>query len=195
MRRSQNPYDDFYHRKKLGYILMQGGETGLFAGFFLFIAFGTAWYGLFFLVDAAKEIIVASITGAASLLTIIFGYMFQRERELELAAFQRWKELESAEHQVKEKNYSRIIERLAKYIRNSTENLDEFTTAHLYLCVIGSSEVVTASSNFIETKNFKDLDDLLKAMRKDLSMENSGDATNLTTKNLFPVQTTGGLSS
>src|SRR5438552_980664 len=168
-------------------LLIQRLLSGAIAVVFLLIVVGAAGYGLIVLVGAAKEILVVVIVVSASLLSAIFGYVFQRNKELEMAAVQRNKELELAQRKVMQDNYSRILERLAPYIRNPKQSSDDFSTAHLFTWVTGSAEVVRLSSTFMKAKDPESLDELLRAMRKDLMFYDSGSLQGVTTRELFPV--------
>lgn len=164
--------------------------TGLLTAVLLAVAISAAVYGLLVLATAAKEIIVAVITAAASLLSAVFAYAFQRAKDREMAAIQKHREMELAARRTKQENYSRILDRLAPYIRDPERAGDEFSTAYLQTWVAGSVAVLQGVQQFLERRDYQSLDMLLHAMRDDLSLEERGSdraLREITSKDLFPV--------
>lgn len=164
--------------------------TGLLAAVLLAVAIGATAYGLLVLAAAAKEIIVAVIAGAASLLSAVFAYAFQRAKDREMAAMQRHREIELATRKAKQENYSRILERLAPYIRDPERSGDEFSTAYLQAWVAGSVAVLRSTQRFLDRRDYQSLDSLLRAMRDDLTDEEGESAlalSELTSEALFPA--------
>jgi hypothetical protein len=175
----------------------------------LSIAIGAAAYGFIVFATLAKEILVSVIAGVASLLAVVFTYVFQRARELELASIvrekdlelaqvARAKELEMAERKLKQENYARILERLAPFVRQPDKAGDDFTTAYLYTWICGSADVVVLTNTFLKERNFTSLDNLLKAMRREFRLDNikihnvslpgftNEIPSSITSENLFP---------
>jgi hypothetical protein len=173
-----------YNRSSV--LLLQRTLTGILAASLLLTAVGAAAYGLIVLTNVAKEILVAVIAAAASLLSAVFAYVFQRNKELELASVQRDRELEIIQRKTMQENYTRVLEKLAPYVRNPNQGGDDFTTAHLFTWVVGSPKVVGLTSLFIHERTPENLDALLLAMRSDLALE-SWRLDEATTSGLFPV--------
>lgn len=172
-------------------------SAAILAGVFLLVAVGAAAYGLLVIAEAAADVIVAVITASATLFAAVFGYVFQRLKELELAAVQRRQELELQERNTKQENYKRVLEELAPFLRNPREEADAFTTAHLLTWVVGSPKVVMLTGELMTARNSGTLDNLLFAMRQDLEPDQRKGFTRpeeMTTKGLFPVpEPKGGL--
>lgn len=166
---------------------LERGIVGQVAAFFFFVSVIAAAYGVVVLLGTAKEILVAVIAAAATLLSAIFGYLFQRTKELELAWLHRKQELEFQQRRVTQENYGRIIQGLASFIRNPKQSADDFATAHLFTWVTGSPEVVLLTLEFIEQPNPSILDRLLLEMRRDLSLETDRNLLELSTAPLFQV--------
>lgn len=200
MRDIMHPRHDAYeHRSSSGWLAL----------FLLTVAVAATLYGLIVLGSAAKEILVAVIAASASLLSAVFAYAFQRARDMEKAARQRERELESAAIQrerelelaairhrreldlaakkIKQDNYTRILEKLAPYIRNPTAAGDEFTTAYLHAWVVGSIDVLREVDEFLKKRDWKSLDRLLGAMREDLALELGESLEGLSSIDLFPT--------
>lgn len=164
--------------------------TGLLAAVFLAVAIGATAYGLLVLAAAAKEIIVAVLAAATSLLSAVFGYAFQRAKDREMATMQRHREIELATRKAKQENYSRILERLAPYIRDPDRSGDEFSTAYLQAWIAGSVAVLQGTQQFLDQRDYRSLDALLRAMRDDLTDEEWGSSRalqDLTSETLFPA--------
>ena len=128
------------------------------------------------------------VAACASLLAAIFTYVFQRAKDVELDTIQKRKELELAERRTKQENYTRVLERLAPYIREPTEKAADFTTAYLHTWVVGSHTVLKCIYDFLNEPNDKVLDALLRAMRADLTLESEDQfrsLTGLTSEKLF----------
>jgi hypothetical protein len=145
--------------------------SGLMAGLLLTVAIVAVWYGLVVLGGIAKEILVSVVAAAASLLSAVFTYGFQRAKDVELAAIQKRREMELAERKVKQENYARILQNLAPYIRDPNGAADDFTTAYLHTWVTGSDNVVLRVYEFLDKRSDVTLDGLLYAMRADLRLE------------------------
>lgn len=176
--------------------------TGILTILLFLVAIGAIIYGLTTAVKAVTDIIVATIAGVTSLLSAVFAYIFQRTKDLEMAQIQHELDLNLAKdhHQketnlsirkTKQENYARILEKLAPYIRNPSKNSDDFTTAYLHTWVMGSPAVVQAVGDFLKSRDFKSLDKLLLAMRKDLRHLDAEDyyeyaLDNVSSKGLFP---------
>jgi hypothetical protein len=110
-------------------------------------------------IDATSKIIVAVIGAAVTLGAAILTHAFTvlREQRLEL---QRQKQL----------NYAALVDKLAPFVRGPKEQIDEFTKAHLFSWVVGSSEVVERTTEFMALRSAPALKALLLAMRRDLGL-------------------------
>lgn len=164
--------------------------TGVLAAILLAVAIGAAAYGFLAVVEGVKEIIVAVIAGAASLLSAIFVYAFQRAKDREMAAMQRHREIELATRKVKQENYSRILGGIAAYVREPEEHGDQLTTSYLQAWVAGSADVLRDTQRFLDRRDHQTLDSLLRSMRVDLNDFESNsisDLSELTSMTLFRV--------
>ena len=108
---------------------------------------------------AVKEITVAVIGAAASIVTVVtkFGADAAQAREQVLLTEKR-------------RNYQKLLTTIGGFVRDRQDGLDPLTVAHIESWVFGDTDVVVATNRFVKNTTHDNLRDLLVAMRRSIGL-------------------------
>ncbi len=139
-----------------------------------FIAVAVLLWATYETLQLIKELGPALIAGAVTLMAAVLTHTLAQLRE------QRQQQQE-----LKQSNYSELLEVAAKYVRKPSDNRDNLDKAHMLSWVVGSKEVIKATQEFTEEQDDVALRKLLEAMRQDIGLSK---VPNALEPNVFPPQ-------
>ena len=119
------------------------------------------------LIGGITDVFVAVIGATATLIGVLFTFILQRNKELELADARHRNDLALDQRKMKQDHYRLILQELAPYIRDRSKK-DDFTKAYLHTCIAGSEEVFERAYDFLDDPTKESLQHLVSAMRSDL---------------------------
>ena len=149
----------------------------------LIIVVGSVIYAFVASLDNITKLAVAVVGVGGAILGALVNHSLTLQREQE-----------AERRRMMQQNYSVLLDRICKYVRNNRKDEDALDSAHLYSWIVGTSYVIRETVEFMDNPSTSNLRQLLMTMREDIGLS-THDLTAVELKVLQSVNAPGALGT